>query len=422
MNTIMNRAYVLLLSLSSVVTAEKVYNHLPLANTSPKITAFSTIKSGKRIPLGTPRTITWAIAKDGSPAPEDFRGPLIDKDCKSFLIEHFDKLHPSSAPLSDDLTERKWFPALKTIFDIIESKTGIDYEYVPYDDGASHDEPAKKGKRADVRIFGELYDGPFGFNGYPNKERIFPIVYNLSKSEFKNLNTVTFIGGHEHVHGLGYEHISVYDGDTPSGNASVITHRAGNGNGPQFIDVIQLHQKYGDPYEKPQRNDSIENSTKLKPISAKRTGVGFDWNDTIWIEAKDTDLATLSDSKDRDVYFFENDTPREVIISLRPRGCEFAYSTQAWHETKEGKEDTSKVTVNATKFQNLAFKVYGKNGKRVVFDIKGKPTGEPEATSKIKLKAKSALYIEVYAEEKNKRDKDGSYSPQAYTLEIAEQN
>ena len=76
---------------------------------------------------GTPITLTWSFAPDGTTIPT-----LTDSNLIGFLDANF-----GAGPGGSDFTERPWFTFFEQAFDRLGALSGVTYIYEPNDDGRS---------------------------------------------------------------------------------------------------------------------------------------------------------------------------------------------------------------------------------------------------------------------------------------------
>jgi autotransporter-associated beta strand protein len=365
-------------------------------NTSDSTTVTRTLTNGASIALGLPRTIRWSIAKDGAVLPTYYYAGS-NPNRPSLLITDLDNdFSVAAGSRGADLTIRPWYPYFTSMLDRIAKKSGLSFTYEPNDDGASIGTDGAAGVRGDLRFGGGPLTGALGYNGIPNNSSQPDMV--LDTNRIWNGTDLRFVAGHEYHHGLGFGHVQV----EANGNASAVAASGGNSNGPQFHDLIQLHRKYGDPYEKPAGNGARTSATQLGSLSFGTTvRAGSDWDD-IWIGADETGFATISATGDVDFYRVDTSGPMQVRAVLTPKGPVYSYVT----------EGQTSATVNASKFMNLRFEVQDSAG-AVIATAAAQPAGVAETLPALQLPAAGTWYFRVSME-------GSSTSPQAYRLEISD--
>jgi hypothetical protein len=337
---------------------------LNAANTFDSQRWTNTATNGGGLTLGDPLTLTWSIVPDGL-ALSSFATPSSNPNPQSNLILRLDNLW--NVPAGDritDLTQRPWFTAMKSRFDIYASKTGLTYQYVT-DDGAAWGTSGKASAptRGDIRIAGTALTGVLGYNNGPNNG---DMVLQTGNGVFANANSLRLIFAHEHAHGLGLGHVLVEGG----ASNSVVSGSGGNLNGPQLDDLLALQRKYGDVFEKNGGNDTPATATPLGTVDATNAvQAGFDIDD-ILVAANQTDILSIDDNSDTDVFSFNINDPLEVVITVAPRGESYSYVP----------EGGSQGTINTSNRSNLSFIVRNPSGATIA-TVNGKPSGQAEVAT-----------------------------------------
>jgi hypothetical protein len=298
------------------------------------------------VPLGGPVTITWSIVPDGTPLPTF---AAASPNPVSNLIARFDALHnvPAGDRDPNDLTNRPWFTAFRQLLNNFGRKTGITYVYVHDTDSTSAFTagPAAD-RRGDVRIGGASLIGLFGYNNPPSGGS--DMVLNTDGTLFSDSVQLKIVAAHEHAHGLGLGHVLV-DNDAI---LSVVSGSGGNINGPQFDDLLALHRKYGDKYEKDGGNDTPATAVDLGTLTqGVAVFVGTDTND-LKISSSEEDFVSIDDDGDTDFFAVTLPGAGWLNVTLTPRGPSYSYEP----------EGGSAQTLDATSQSNLLFKVYNPAG------------------------------------------------------------
>jgi len=155
---------------------------------------------------GDPTTITWSIIADGVNIP-GFAG---ESAADSNLIATLDGIYGSAGgPLSN----RPWFPQLRSVFDRWSAVSGINYVYEPNDDSAAFAAASVGilGVRGDVRIGGHTIDGNSGilaYNFFPdNGDMVIDTGDNFYNDTSQNSRGLRNVTAHEAGHGLGLSHV-----------------------------------------------------------------------------------------------------------------------------------------------------------------------------------------------------------------------
>lgn len=371
---------------------------LQLTNTADGNTVSATASDGPGIPLGTPRTFLWSIARDGSQLPlYDYGGSNPARP--STLIADFDAdFAVPAAERTSDLTGRPWFAVIAAALARVSTKTGLTYTYLAADDGAMIGTAGAAGVRGDLRLCGGPLKNLLAWNNVPPDAAGFHLpdpVLN-TQWDWSHADDLAWVLIHEHHHGLGFWHVTV--GGDPS--LSVVSPTYGNVAGPQFHDLIQLHRKYGDPYEKPARNDTPAGAKSLGILApGGGLGVGSAWSG-LAIGAAETDFATVSTAADLDFYQFQVSAPARVWLRLAPKGPVYTYQT----------EGEGAVAVDSSRFMNLRLDLVTAAGATLATSA-GAAAGAAEVLGPLLLPAAGTYCAKVSAE-------SAATSPQAYRLEI----
>jgi serralysin len=343
---------------------------------------------------GMPARLTWSIVPDGT---------LMDDGSPSNFIAKMDATWGAGSGGSD-LTKRPWFPLLAESFGRWGEVGGISLSYSPYDDAAPWGTvPGVLNKRGDIRIGGRSIDGRLNVLGRSESPSNGDMVIDTDDMNY-------FSGGesgagrfrnhilHELGHGLGLGHIMSNTGTfllEPSNNAYLM--------GPQFDDILGLHQLYGDRYEEPfgpAGNGSISQATNLgvvSPGSIKRIGVDIGFNTTIPLHA--TDFVSISNQFDADFFSFRLSSNSETSIALVPVGASYDHMRQG---------GTPSIWNTAT-FSNLSLALFDDTGSQIALAADA-PKGALELINNISLSANRNYYVRVTGD---------SHLPQFYHLYIS---
>jgi serralysin len=369
-------------------------------NTSDSQTVGATATNGSNIPLGNPRTIRWSLVPDGTKLPSFYYAGSDPNRPSRLIVDLDNDFSVPNGSRGADLTARPWFSSFQNMVNRIGNKTGFTFTYEPNDDGreiGASNSDGVIGVRGDLRLGGGPLSGALGYNGIPNGGHLPDMI--LDTNYAWTSSTLNFIATHELHHGLGFGHVLVND----NGNASAVSGSGGNSNGPQFHDLIQLHRKYGDPFESPARNDTRANATALGTFVPGGTlRAGSNWGTGVTVGANDTNVTTISASNDVDFFRIDTTGPAQLRATLTPRGPTYGYVT----------EGQTGATVDAAKFMNLRFEVQNASG-TVIATAASAAAGAVESLPALKLPAAGAWYFRVSME-------GSSSSPQAYTLEMTD--
>ena len=303
--------------------------------------------SGSTGAEGSPATLTWSIAPDGTDIPGEGA---------SNLISYFDGLF-GVASGGSDLTQRPWFTYFKQSFDRWTELGGITFNYESHDNGVSlNSNSGVLGVRGDIRIGGAFVDGPSGTLAYtwlPNSgDMVFDTgetsFYTNSSNNYRPLrNTIM----HELGHAFGLLHI-----ESSTDNLLMEPTINLGFDGPQLDDIRGLHGLYGDKYEK--TNGGLGNGTtaRVTSLGALSIGgtlaVGSDALGNQVVGATETDFVSIANSSDTDFFSFTVAAPALLDLTLTPLGGVF----------NQGVEGGEQSSFNANSRNDLALSLFAANG------------------------------------------------------------
>lgn len=376
--------------------------------------------------LGDPVTVTWSIVPDGT--------DVITSSRDTDLIATLDAFHNVTDTSNTDLTQRVWFAPIQNALDSFTNKCGLTYIYEPNDDGAplstvngrfttgqTFDNQTSTGEsftgepgvRGDLRITGIGVIGALGFTSVPSTtptpnftpvDRGHSNIF-LTTAVDLDLNSIDFLITHENLHATGSQHIRIND----TNNLSAVTGSGGTRAGPQFPDLLGLHRRYGDFFEKNGGNDTLNTATDLGSVSSTSTArIGFDagiGSSTAALQVADEQVDFVSIDGDTDTDFFRftsTSATDEVVIHLTPRGPAYTYTNEI---IASGGEPTE-FNIDASMQSNLGFRLLDSSGNILqTVDANGVGLGESIALT---LGA-GDFFIEVSGDADN---------PQFFALEI----
>ncbi|HEY6563470.1 MAG TPA: matrixin family metalloprotease, partial [Pirellulaceae bacterium] len=288
---------------------------------------------------GTPMTVTWGFAPDGT---------ITDGGGASNLIAFLDNII-GAGPGGSDLTQRPWFPAFDTSMNRWGQLSGMTYNYEPNDDAVPQTAGniGILGVRGDVRIAGRNIDGAgnvLAFNNFPNFGDMVidtgdTAFYSNTANNRRNLRNVIM---HEHGHGMGLFHVE----STTSGFLMEPFIQSAF-DGPQLDDLMGAQRHYGDMFERSNGglgNDTFLNATSLGAIpqgsSVIRGTHGA--TGTVVLQAE-TDFVSIDDNSDLDFFSFSIAAPSMVNLTLTPVGATYM----------QGPQGGAQASFNASQQSNL---------------------------------------------------------------------
>lgn len=373
---------------------------LPIFEASPSDRWSNTATDGNTGSAGTPVTITWSFAQEGTSVPngsEDAQGN--DIFAPSDLIAKLNDAYGPPTTLGD-YTTAPWFVIFTDAFESWEEVTGNTYVYEPNDDGASFPwYSGSSGVRGDVRIGGTSIDGNSGtlaFNYFPNSGDMVIDSHDSSNLGAGQEALLENVLAHEHGHGLGFDHVCPVNSTKLMEPFVSLAY-----SGPQFDDIYSAHGLYGDPFEP--KAGSKNNET---PATAYDLGVldGIYTNGLVPI--------SISNSTDVDVYSFEVIASRQLNITLSPTS-EGSYL--------EGQQNQNGSCSSGTSFdpsirQNLSVRVLDTDGVTVLGSADVTGIGQVEILDGIELlQPDQSYFVEISGGGENSGD---SNNAQAYDLEL----
>ena len=336
---------------------------------------------------GTPITLTWSFAPDGTSIPSEGA---------SNLVSYLDGLF-NVATTGSDLTQRPWFPLFDDSFARWSELGGLTFLYEPSDNGTMLQSSAGvRGVRGDVRLGGAFIDGSNGTLAYtwlPNSGDVVvdtgeTSFYANSASNYRALrNTIM----HELGHALGLLHI-----ESPSDALLMEPIISFGIDGPQLDDIRGIHGFYGDALEK--TNNGLGNGTiqRATPLGALATGstlaVGSDALGGQAVGPLETDLVSIANNSDTDFFSFTVAAPTLLDAALTPLGGIFTQGT-------EGGAPPS--TFDANSRNDLSLAVFASNGTTPLGSANFTGNGGVEMLSDLELTSPGTYFVRVRGSSNN---------------------
>jgi hypothetical protein len=301
-----------------------------------------TASGGAAGPVGTPITLTWGIADDGTLVQNVTPG--VNRN--SNLIAKLDAWY-GAGPGGSDLTQRPWFGYLESSFERWEQVSGLTFNYEPNDDGAPHNAaPGNLGVRADIRVAGARYDGTFGTNrgtaAYsiaPDQGDVFldtdddgsdpnDITNGYYNDPAGNAFSLRHTLMHEVGHSLGLGHLN-----SPSAFVLMEPFTQTLFDGPQHDDIRGIQFLYGDALEKNGGNDTDATATPLGVIAGGST-VSIGTNGGVSLVTPDMiDFISINRSADVDVFSFSVTGASAINVTITPLGYRYLHQPEGGSST-----------------------------------------------------------------------------------------
>ncbi len=296
---------------------------------------------------GTPVTVTWSLADDGTQvAGGDGHRP-------SDMIAWLDA-NMGAGPGGSNYTLRPWFWLFEDSFDRISELSGVTYVYEDDDDGVnwSSNNKGNLNVRGDVRIGGKTWGSStnvLASNFFPDHG---DMQLNTDKTGFyfnsgSNYRRFRNVVMHEAGHGLGISHVE-------SNNAGFLMEPSISTafDGPQLDDILALHRNYGDSHEKNGGNDVYFNATPLGTLTDANNLVIGTRGDSTFVNASHTDFISIDDNSDNDYLSFTVNEAIEVTLDLTPKGATY----------NVGPQDGTQSSFDASALSDLTLRLYDTNG------------------------------------------------------------
>jgi hypothetical protein len=276
--------------------------------------------------MGTPITVTWSFAPDGTPIPGANSSLINWLDANFRELGTFSTWNPTTG-----YSQEPWFQIFDTAFSRLSALSGLNYVYEPHDDGAQFSSGmlGSLGVRGDMRLSAKAYpplsgggpDPTLASNFFPDYSEMMVNTNQLSylgltPGNYRRFRNVLM---HEAMHGLGVNHVFTSSPTVllmaPALSSTI--------DGPQLDDVLALHRLYGDVLEKSGGNDAPSSATPLGSLAATQTLARGTLGSTVQVAASDVDFVSIDGSSDVDFFSFTLSTPLAVTLSLTPKGATY---------------------------------------------------------------------------------------------------
>ncbi|QDT00325.1 matrixin family metalloprotease [Adhaeretor mobilis] len=341
---------------------------------------WSVTASGVASAPGTPVTLTWSIAPDGTNIPGEGG---------SNVVSYFDDLFNVTSS-SDDLTDRPWFTLLEQSFERWSELGGIEFIYEPNDNGSQlQNSNGVLGTLGDVRLGGTFVDGASSTLAYATLPNSGDIVFDTGETSFYSNSSNNYLQlrntlMHEIGHAIGLQHVE-------SSNSALLLEPfiSTAFDGPQLDDIRGIQGLYGDSLEKTNGglgNNSANTATDLGTRAAGSSlSVGGDATGTQFVAATETDFVSITDADDADFFSFTLSSPSILGATLTPLGGVF----------NQGVEGGSQSSFDANSRNDLSLALFGPDGNTLLelADLSG--AGQTELLSEIRLSTVGEYFVRV---------------------------
>lgn len=342
---------------------------------------WSTTAAGSTGASGTPATITWSIARDGT---------AIPGESASNLVSYLDGLWNVSST-SNDLTLRPWFGLFRQSFDRWTELGGVTFVYEPNDSTSASLQTSAgvTGVRGDIRLGGSYIDGDSGTLAYTWLPNSGDMVIDTGETDFyvstaNNYRQFRNTVMHELGHALGLLHIE------SSSDALLLEPYINTSfDGPQLDDIRGLQGLYGDALEK--ANGGLGNGTSarasaLGTLAAGGTlAIGSAAVGDQRVSASETDFVSIANRADTDFYSFTVTAPTLLSASLTPLGGVFS----------QGVEGGTESVFDANSRNNLALAILDTNGTSILATASNQAAGVAESLTGIELITPGQYYARI---------------------------
>jgi matrixin len=331
----------------------------------------STALSGGGLSQGDPTTITYSFPPDGTNIPNLGIG----------LGSGPNALHAWLNGIYGN--EATWMALFDQIFESWSDQTGLTYVREFNDDGLQMNGAAGvAGVRGDVRIgaFNFQNDGNGGVLAYNNFPQDGDMVFDAFDSFYNNTgsNSRRFrnVAAHEHGHGLGMLHVC------PANATKLMEPFVSTSyDGPQTDDILNGNRHYGDSNES---NDTAATATNVGD-----PGFGLTLSNV-----------SIDDNSDVDYYAIDVVSPRQIIVTVIPRGGEYEQGSQT------GSCNSGPLT-NYNIIHDLSIEIIDSDGVTVLDAANDTGSGGSELASAVAIDP-GTYYVRV--------DGDNTNSTQLYDI------
>lgn len=354
---------------------------------------------------GSPRALTWSLAKDGINIP----GSIGEGASPNELFARMDALFAAQGGRAT------WILRTQQCFDRWAAITGLSYTRVsqaPNGDGNNDDDdgaafsssPGAAGLRGDIRMSMHPLDGASGVLAYTFFPSNGDMVFDRAESWGSSTNLHRFYRNtfmHEHGHGIGMDHVC------SNTHAFLMEPFLSTSfDGPQHDDIRGGQRHYGDNEE---ADDTSGTANSLGTIAVGSTNNSF-CNLPAPLSGTNpanTSGCSIDANGEQDFYSFAVTTSCAATVTVTPLG--FTYNDNP--QNANGTCQTAASTNSMTR-ANLAVQLISTNGTTVLATADAAAVGVAETISASALGAAGTYFVRVY-------ETDAPAQSQLYSLSVA---
>ncbi len=331
---------------------------------------------------GDPTILTYSFPADGTTIPDGVGEGTGVNGLNAFM----DGIYGNRAT---------WRAIYDQVFARWGELSGNTYILETNDDNSTlFNNPGVVGVRGDLRMGGKPIDGNSGilaYNFFPqNGDMVVDSpdsFYNTTSGQSLRLRNVL---AHEHGHGMGQLHVC------PTSQTKLMEPFISVAyDGPQFDDTLNAQRHYGDPMEP---NDTTGTASDLGSFSV---GQSVQLGDTGPNNSNLTDVLSIDDNSDSDIFRISLNTSGSISATVTPRGFTYVEGTQT-------SQCNTGNNYDALNQKNLGIEVLDSSG-AVIQSVNDFGSGQAETV--LANSPSGVAYVRVFGDTAN--------TIQSYTLNIS---